>query len=147
MQGLFNGLTLFWDNIGWALINIAVPGTLPAAGLLLARLMPLRPAERARTRLVTTIEDGQLGWLALAWSATATYEAWQHMASQGRVFTWVALLLACEAALVLTAMFIAAGGAVSEETAANRKSRVGGSIIVACASAMIFVATHLKTLS
>jgi hypothetical protein len=146
MQVLADGFALFWANIGWALINIVVPVILPPAGLVLARLMPLQPAERARTRIVTTIEDGQLGWLALAWSAAAIYEAWEYMAAKQHVFTWVAILLACEIVLVLTAMFIAAGGAVTAGEP-NRTSRLGGSIIVAGTSAVVLIATHLKTLS
>jgi len=139
-------LGLLTDNIGWVLINIAVPVILPPAGLLLARLMPLQQAERERTRIVTTIQDGQLGWLALAWSAATIYEAWEYMEAKGHVFAWVAVLLASEIVVVLTAMFIAAGGAVTADTSANRSTRLSGSIIVATMSAMLFIATHLKTL-
>lgn len=108
--------------------------------------MPLQNAERERTRIVTTIQDGQLGWLALAWSAATVYEAWEYMATKGHVFTWVAILLACEVVVVLTAMFMAAGGAVTTDTSPNQSSRLGGSIIVATTSAVIFILTHLKTL-
>ena len=75
------------------LINAIVPAILLPAGLLLARLMPLQTAQRERTRIVTTIQDGQLGWLALAWSAATVYEAWD-MDAKGHVFRWVAVLRA-----------------------------------------------------
>ncbi|WP_438396918.1 hypothetical protein [Caballeronia sp. DA-9] len=146
MTELLTILGLLTDNIGWVLINIAVPVILPPAGLLLARLMPLQQAERERTRIVTTIQDGQLGWLALAWSAATIYEAWEYMEAKGHVFAWVAVLLASEIVVVLTAMFIAAGGAVTADTSTNRSTRLSGSIIVATMSAMLFIATHLKTL-
>lgn len=139
-------LAFFLDNIGWVLVNILVPVILPPAGLLLARLMPLPPAARARTRIVTTVENGQLGWLALAWSAAAIYEAWQFMAVKQSVFAWIAILLGCEIVLVLVAMFMAVGGAV----AARHQTRISyffGSIIVAGSSAAALVATHFNTLS
>lgn len=140
IQGLLS------DNIGWVIINIVVPVILPPAGLLLARLMPLQKAERERTRIVTTIQDGQLGWLALAWSAATVYEAWEYMEVKGHVFAWVAILLGSEIVVVLTAMFIAAGGAVTADASTNRSTRLGGSIIVTIVSAILFVATHFKTL-
>ena len=119
------------------LINAIVPAILLPAGLLLARLMPLQTAQRERTRIVTTIQDGQLGWLALAWSAATVYEAWD-MDAKGHVFGWVAVLLASETIVVLTAMFIAAGGAVTADTSTNRSTRLSASINVASMSAMLF---------
>jgi len=140
-------LSLVWNNIGWIGINIFVPVTLPPAGLLLARLMPLQDAEKKRTRVITTIQDGQLGWLALAWSAASIYEAWEYMDVQNHVYHWVGILLAFDAVIMITAMFIAAGGAVTADNSTNRPQRLSGSIIVAIASGAVFIGVHLKTLS
>jgi hypothetical protein len=41
------------------------------------------------------------------------------MEAKGRVFAWVTILLASEIVAALTAMFIAAGGAVTADTSIN----------------------------
>jgi hypothetical protein len=86
-----------------------------ASGAPAGRLVPLQEAERARTRIFTTIRYGQLGWLALAWSAATLHEAWEFMEKKGHVFDWVAVLLGCEIVVVLTAMLSRLGARLAPD--------------------------------
>jgi hypothetical protein len=133
-------------NFGWFGINIAAPVVLPMIGLsLVSWTMPLNEAQRDKSKIAATIQDGQLGWLAVAWSAASVYESYAYMATAGQLVDWFGWLLALEFLLALGGMFIAAGGAITASSAprADRKY-VYGSTIVTSVSALAFCYVQTK---
>jgi hypothetical protein len=92
---------------------------------------------------MTTVQDGQLGWLAVAWSAAALYEAISYMQDKHTFLPWLGGLLIAEFLAVLAGMFLAAGGAVTASGSARTEHRyLIGSIIVTILSAGLFGAVH-----
>lgn len=133
-------------NFGWFGINIAAPVVLPMIGLsLVSWTMPLNESQRGKSKIATTVQDGQLGWLAVAWSAASVYESYAYMANMGQLMDWFGWLLVLEFLLALGGMFIAAGGAVTASNAprADRKY-VYGSTIVTSMSALAFCYVQSK---
>jgi hypothetical protein len=132
-------------NWSWVVVNIIAPIILPILGLLLmAWFMPLSDEQKQRARIITTVQDGQLGWLAVAWSMAAVYEAIDHMQKLHTFLPWVGGLLLGEFFVVLGGMFIAAGGAVTATEAPRADQRyLVWSIIVTIVSAVVFTAVHL----
>ena len=133
-------------NFGWFGINIAAPVVLPMIGLsLVSWTMPLNEAQRDKSKIATTIQDGQLGWLAVAWSAASVYESYAYMATAGQLVDWFGWLLVLEFLLALGGMFIAAGGAITASSAprADRKY-LYGSTIVTSMSALAFCYVQTK---
>src|ERR1700722_19979985 len=107
--------------------------------------MPLNEAQRDKSKIATTIQDGQLGWLAVAWSAASVYESYAYMATAGQLVDWFGWLLVLEFLLALGGMFIAAGGAITASSAprADRKY-LYGSTIVTSMSALAFCYVQTK---
>jgi hypothetical protein len=93
----------------WLAVNIIAPCILPMFGLLLIR-SPLTDDQKKKARFITTVQDGQLGWVAVLWSIAAVYEAVDFMSTTGRWVNWAGWLLAAEAIILLCGMSIAAGG-------------------------------------
>lgn len=137
---------LFLKNIGWTIINIALPVLLPVCGLLIMRWVALSEQASRQTKVISTIQDGQLGWVTVVWSAATLYEAWGLMTATRQVLDWVAAVLFIEVALMIVGTFIAAAGAVTAGTTENKFPRLQGSIVLSSISAVMFIGTHLKTL-
>lgn len=57
-----------WD---WLFTNIVVPVLLPALGITLLKCAPLKEGARRKAHWLGTIQDGQLAWIAVTWSAAA----------------------------------------------------------------------------
>jgi hypothetical protein len=65
--------------MGWFFINIFLPMTLPLIFLLLVKLVDLPPPYAARAKLIRAVQDGQLGWVAMGFAASSTYELLEYM--------------------------------------------------------------------
>lgn len=96
--------------MGWFFVTIVLPIAVPAAFMLLARTANLPPAVALRTNLLSLFQAGQLGWVALSFSAACAYEVFSHLLLVPRsspIKSWL------PAAMVLSVMLIAASGFLS----------------------------------
>lgn len=101
--------------MGWFLVNIILPVAVPAAFMLLARTANLPPSVAVRTNLLTLIQNGQLGWVALSFSASCAYEVFSHFANGARsspIDVWFPKLLAGAIVLIAASGYLAALGAL-----------------------------------
>jgi len=66
--------------MGWLAINILLPVFAPLALLFVAGKIctPIEPFS-SRMKLLRTVSDGQLGWVAVVFSASASYELFVQM--------------------------------------------------------------------
>lgn len=103
-----------WDFIGWFFVNLIVPVGLPPLGILIVRMMKIELSEevKKKTTFWATIQDGQLGWIALAWAAAAVYELYDALVT-GKHAPWMGLVILSEFIIVLMGIAISAGGAVT----------------------------------
>lgn len=65
--------------MGWFFVNLLVPATLPLAILLALRLVDLPTPYSTRASPLRAVRDGQLGWVAMGFAASCTYELWGHL--------------------------------------------------------------------
>ncbi len=96
---------------GWFLVNILGPVFLPVFGILPLWLLPLG-LPSGTIKIMKTVKDGQLCWAVIAMGASTVYEIWEALASQRAVPAWAGFVFALAILLMLTAMVIAACGAV-----------------------------------
>jgi hypothetical protein len=131
-------------TLGWFIVNILLPVVLPMIGLrMVSYFMPLNEAQLKRARIISTVEDGQLGWLAIAWSATAVYDSVSYMQDNEVFVSWIGNLLFAEFFVVSSAMFLAAGGAAtSTEAGRTGRRHLTGSVIVTALSAGMLAMVH-----
>lgn len=88
--------------MGWLIVNILLPISLPLGFLLLAKLVNLNEPTRSRSRLIRVVQDGQLSWIAMGFAASTTYEMFEALVQKtsaspvavGLVFGTSALILA-----------------------------------------------------
>jgi len=96
--------------MGWFFVTIYSPVAVPAAFMLLAHAANLPPAVASRTSLLSLFQAGQLGWLALSFSAACAHEVFSHLLQGPRnspIEPWL------PAAMVFSVMLIAASGFLS----------------------------------
>lgn len=101
--------------MGWFFINIILPLAVPAAFMLLARFANLPPEAAVRTSLYTLVQNGQLGWVALGFSASCGYEAYAYLLSAAGSTNppaWIGAVLMASAVFVAVSGFLAALGAL-----------------------------------
>lgn len=65
--------------MGWFFINLVVPATLPLVILLVLKLVDLPKPYSARSSPLRAVRDGQLGWVAMGFAASCTYDLWGHL--------------------------------------------------------------------
>jgi hypothetical protein len=99
------------DFVGWFLVSIVMPLTLPALGVLPLQLLPL-PAPTGRIRLMATVKDGQLCWVVVAMGASAIYELWRAITAHRPIPPWSGIALSVIICAMVAGMSLAAGGAV-----------------------------------
>jgi hypothetical protein len=131
----------------WVLVNIITPIVLPMLGLwLVSWTMPLTSPQRQKTKLIATVHDGQLGWLAVAWSAAAMSDALAYMERTSRFIPSLGTVLLIEFLIVLSGMFVAAGGAVTSlKGRRNKHQYLIGSAAVTVVSASAWGFVHAAT--
>lgn len=131
----------------WVAVNIVAPVIIPIAGMKLGgKYMATTDEQREKAKIRRSMQQGQLGWLAVAWAAAAIYEAFDYMDDHGRWLKWVGGLTVAEACVVVAAMYIATGGAINaDDKDPDDKDYMRGSIICALASAGLFAYAHFMT--
>lgn len=65
--------------MGWILVNLVIPATLPLWILLLLKLVDMTDPYTERAKLMRTVRDGQLGWVAMGFSASCTYDLYEAL--------------------------------------------------------------------
>lgn len=66
--------------MGWVFVNIILPVAVPMLFMLLAEtLVSLPQAAAKRGRILLLVKDGQLGWVALGFSASCSYDAFMYL--------------------------------------------------------------------
>lgn len=140
--------------MGWFVINILVPFAIPGMFMLLARLVPLPPAISVRTRLITLVQDGQLGWVALGYATSCAYDGYAYVVKAGeRAVFWAAPALGVAIALIAASGFMAALGALypydntparptSFKAALRQYSSFAGTFVALLFAAFIYTMVH-----
>lgn len=91
--------------MGWFFINLVIPATLPLAILLVLKLVDMPEPYATRASLLRTVRDGQLGWVAMGFSASCTYDLWGFVfGSKSAAPEWTGLVL------TLAVIFLAMSG-------------------------------------
>lgn len=99
--------------MGWILVNIVLPISVPLLYMLGAKLVDLSPEVKARTRLLRVVQDGQLGWVTMGFAASSTYDVVNLMTdSKPHAAGFLAVLLTAAVGLLAVAGFLAALGSL-----------------------------------
>lgn len=97
--------------MGWILVNIALPISLPLLYMLASRMVDLTPEARARTRLLKAVQDGQLGWVTMGFAASSSYDIVNYLsAGKAHGLAWFPVALTLSLVLLTLAGFFAALG-------------------------------------
>jgi hypothetical protein len=99
--------------MGWFIVNILLPVSVPLMFMKLAGLVPTLPPEvAARTSLLLLVKDGQLGWVALGFSASCIYDTLAYLLRMGAGSPlWLQAVLGLSlATLVLSGLLAVLGG-------------------------------------
>ncbi len=142
--------------VGWFLVSIAMPLTLPALGILPLQLLPL-PVPIGRIRLMATVKDGQLCWAVVAMGASAIYELWHAVTVHRPLPSWSGIALSAIIVAMLAGMALASGGAVFSSPLLTTKAgglrawavhyRVFvGSVVLGAVVALAYTALHASLL-
>jgi hypothetical protein len=140
---------------GWFLVTIMAPLMSPVIGLLILRLLPI-PGPPPGLKVMTTVKDGQLGWVVIAMGSSAIYELWGILEAGKSVPGWEGWAFGGIILVMLSAMLVAAGGAVFSTpllTTAAGGLRVWathyklfiGSAIMAAVAAFLYTCIHFST--
>lgn len=92
--------------MGWFLLNILMPMTLPLFFLLLAKLADLPPPVAARAKLIRAVQDGQLGWVAMGFAASCTYELFDSTFGKKNAPEWAGLVFLVSIAFLAISGFL-----------------------------------------
>lgn len=93
----------------WILLNIIFPIVLPLALIGLCKLVDIKNDDiRKRVSLLRAIQDGQLCWVSLGFSASAIYDIFKLLAVSSDVWLYVAIFCAI-ACMVLSALLAVLG--------------------------------------
>jgi hypothetical protein len=98
--------------MGWLLVNIIVPATLPLLFLCLARLVDLRNDILLRANPLVAIRDGQLGWVSIGYAASGTYDLLEHVLDHKPIPEWAGVVLTMLILLTMLSAFLAMLGSL-----------------------------------
>jgi hypothetical protein len=102
--------------VGWFCVTVLLPIGAPIAFMFLYRFLPLPKRNRAMTKLILPIKDGQLCWIGMALCASALYEidGWSHPNGQmaALLYGYKGWASAGFGILLVACSIMAAGGAV-----------------------------------
>ncbi|WP_345817663.1 hypothetical protein AAGS40_30105 (plasmid) [Paraburkholderia sp. PREW-6R] len=134
-------------TVEWVLINLVFPvAVAPVLVSLASAFLALTPDQKRNTRLLRTVQEGQLGWVSLAWSAAAVYQAWDYLEHHQNFYRFVSLVGPAEGLLVLAGGFISVGGTMAASDEASKQKRYAiWSIVTACASGFVWAVVQFKT--
>lgn len=138
--------------MGWFLVNIVLPVAVPAAFMLLARIGNLPPDAASRTSLLTLVQDGQLGWIALTFSSSCVYEVFSYLISGPRtspIDAWLPSVAALAIGLIVASGYMAALGVLyparqrpSDDARGLRNGLFVATAICLCAAAILQSVVH-----
>lgn len=97
--------------MGWIFVNILLPIIVPMFFMLGSKLVDLSPEAEARAQLLRAVQDGQLGWVSMGFSASCSYDLINYM-TDGKPHTagWPPTVLGVSFGLLALAGFLAALG-------------------------------------
>lgn len=125
---------------GWVGANIVAPILIPVLGLTIGKVLPLEAKYAKKTHWLSQFRDGQLGWLAVAWSAGIFYDV---LSLTVPLTAYLKLSLLVAALLGFSSMVISAGGAIeSDPDVPPRKMFLVWSIIIALAAGWFSYSAH-----
>lgn len=97
--------------MNWFLVNIALPMGVPVLFMALVRLANLSPHVLARAKLMGSVADGQLGWVAMAFAGASSYDIADRLLShQPNLPSWTGLLLGASCSILAMGGLLAALG-------------------------------------
>lgn len=98
-------------EMGWILVNILPPLTVPLLYMLGAMLVELSPEAKARARLLRAVQDGQLGWITMGFSASCAYDVITYVTDgKAHAVGWLMVVLTVSFGLLALSGFLAALG-------------------------------------
>ena len=137
--------------MGWFVVNIVLPVFVPTAFMALAGRVPTLPPEvAARTKLLLLVQDGQLGWVALGFSASCFYETLDYLAHSGPASpAWIQAALGLSLITLVASGFLAALGALfpagdAYPEQAVRRSWVRSNFLFWMTSVILFTAATVR---
>ena len=137
--------------VGWFIVNILLPVSVPMAFMALAGCVPTLPPEvAARTKLLLLVQDGQLGWVALGFSASCFYEALAYLAQSGPASAaWIQAALGLSLITLVASGFLAALGGLfpagdGDPEQVVRRSWVRSNFLFFMTSVMLFTAATVR---
>lgn len=84
---------------GWIFVNLVIPATLPLLILAVVKVFAdLKDPYASRAQLLRAVRDGQLGWVAVTFAASCTYELWGFFSGKkagAPDWTGLVLFMAC----------------------------------------------------
>jgi hypothetical protein len=130
----------------WVVFNLVFPVILPPISMYLAgKFMASTTAEKANAAVLRTVQEGQLGWVAIAWCALALYEAWEKLETRHDLYGFVIYSSVGLLIIIFGSIFISVGGAMTApDKPAEQKKYAGWSIITAIAAGVLFSLVHWK---
>jgi len=94
--------------MGWFFVNLLLPSTLPLAILLVLKLVDMPEPYASRGKLLRAVRDGQLGWVAMGFSASCTYDLWGYVfGAKSGAPEWTGVVL------TVSIVFLLASGVLS----------------------------------
>jgi len=135
------GLTATWLGV-----NIAFPLVLPPASMWLAgKFIARTSVEKRNAKVIRTVQEGQMGWIAIAWCALGFYEGWSALEDNHALFKFVALTSVGMAFVIFGAVFVSVGGSLNASDSEEDKLKYTvGSIILTVAAGFLFTLVHAK---
>lgn len=94
--------------MGWFFMNLVLPAVLPLVILLALKLVDLPEPYASRANLLRAVRDGQLGWVAMGFAASCTYELWEYVSgAKAGAPGWAGLVL------TISVIFLALSGVLA----------------------------------
>lgn len=140
--------------MGWFLINILMPMTLPLIFLLLVKLVDLPQPLASRAKPIRAVQDGQLGWVAMGFAASCTYELFDYLiGSKTGAPEWAGLVFAVSTVSLALSGFLSMLGALYpvDESAPKPTTRAAwvvhyrlfvGTLLATLITAVLFSLVH-----
>jgi hypothetical protein len=137
-----------WPFWGWFFVNIGLPAVLPYFGIVFIRATGIRQRPTVERKLAfrTTVQDGQIGWLGLAWAAAAIYEGYGGLSQVSAGYfspAAIGIVLVAQIVMVIMGIAVSAGGVVT--ACGDRRHthyHAVTSICIAIVSGFLFCVIH-----
>ena len=129
--------------MGWFFVNLVIPATLPLAILLCLKLVDIPEPYASRAKLLRAVRDGQLGWVAMGFSASCTYDLWGYVfGAKAGAPEWTGVVLTVAIVFLLAAGILSMAGTLFPFNETKPAPRSTGEWLVYY---KLFVATAITT--